>query len=285
MNLGPKARITLASIAFCVVLLGAEGLRQVCGGAMRQEAASVSGEPTPVLVELFTSEGCSSCPPADLLLIHLERTQPVTGARIIALGQHVDYWDRLGWKDPFSSAEFSRRQEDYAQALRARGVYTPQMVVDGQFEFVGSNSRDAEKSILLAARTPKGRVQISPTEREQGSLRVEVWVRGLPAERSKSVDVFLAVTETGLASQVARGENSGRRLEHTAVVRRLRRLGSLEREADGAQTFTATVEPEAAWSRENLRLVAFVQDRNSRRVLAVAEQPLHPQSGLSASAR
>src|SRR5581483_8973602 len=116
---------------------------------------------TPVLVELFTSEGCSSCPPADQLLAKLESQQPVSGVHIIALSEHVDYWDRLGWRDPFSSAQFSQRQQVYSQVLRDSGPYTPEMVVDGATGFVGSESREALQAIATAARAQKAVVQIS----------------------------------------------------------------------------------------------------------------------------
>ena len=108
-------------------------------------AGAVEGR-TPVLVELFTSEGCSSCPPADVLLMQLGKEQPIPGAEVIILSQHVDYWNRLGWTDPFSSKEFSKRQEEYAFSLRVDGPYTPQMVVDGRVEFNGSNARQARDS-------------------------------------------------------------------------------------------------------------------------------------------
>ncbi|MCU1263294.1 MAG: hypothetical protein JWO80_6179, partial [Bryobacterales bacterium] len=107
-------------------------------------AALAAQTRTPVVVELFTSEGCSSCPPADKLLAEIERAQPVANAQVLVLSEHVDYWNRLGWRDPFSSVQFSQRQSDYSAAFQKDGVYTPQMVVDGRAEFVGSNAGDAK---------------------------------------------------------------------------------------------------------------------------------------------
>src|SRR6202521_2208877 len=121
-----------------------------------ENAASI-----PVLVELFTSEGCSSCPPADALLSRLGRTQPVRGADIIALEEHVDYWDRLGWKDPFSSEAATARQGEYGQAFGGRQVYTPQMIVDGHAQFVGSSESAALRAIRTAAQLPKPDIQLS----------------------------------------------------------------------------------------------------------------------------
>src|SRR5947207_1240023 len=111
--------------------------------------------PTPVLVELFTSEGCSSCPPADLLLARLQKEQPIKGVQVIPLSEHVDYWNQLGWTDPFSSGAFTSRQQSYSRAIRSTDVYTPQMLVDGTVAFVGSDSRKAIETLTAAARAPK----------------------------------------------------------------------------------------------------------------------------------
>jgi hypothetical protein len=225
---------------------------------------------TPVVVELFTSEGCSSCPPADALLQQLEEKQPVPGVEVIVLSEHVDYWNRLGWTDPFSSAEFSARQHRYAEAFRSGRVYTPQMIVDGHVEFVGSDARQARRAIEQAARAPKVPVSLERAEDPSGTT---LWVRidNPPAVTKDTVEVILALTESGLESDVHRGENTGRRLQHTAVVRRLTVLGS----TNSAPFVTAAgLRLDSSWKRRNLRAVVFLQQRQSRRVLGAAALPL-----------
>lgn len=226
-------------------------------------AARGSAERVPVLVELFTSEGCSSCPPADALLARLAAQQPVPGVEIIALSEHVDYWNRLGWKDPFSDAQFSQRQEDYAAAFGTGNIYTPQMVVDGQAEFVGGDGARAAREIQRAAQTVKARVKLEwPAP---GKLQVDV--TGVPG--GGPADVFLALTEGGLEIDVRRGENGGRRLAHTAVVRRLTRLGRVE-DHSAAFMVTVPVTADTRWRRDQLRAVVFVQETRRKRILGAA---------------
>jgi hypothetical protein len=231
-----------------------------------------SHQRVPVLVELFTSEGCSSCPPADALLEKLVRTQPVPGAEIIALSEHVDYWNYIGWSDPFSSAQFSQRQQTYSIAFQRDGAYTPQMIVDGEAEFVGSNPDKARQAITQASAYAKAKVEIHPTVNPQaGFLKLNVTVSDLPATSDKA-DVMLAITESNLASDVVRGENSGRKLHHVSVVRLLSKVG----ETKSRENFTAASEIRLAtdWKRENLRAVIFVQQRNQRRVLGIGSVTL-----------
>jgi len=225
-------------------------------------AAAAEPRP-PVLVELFTSEGCSSCPPADALLAKLD-AQSVEGAEVIPLSLHVDYWDRLGWKDPFSSAAFSRRQSEYAGVFGSNRVYTPQMVVDGHAEFVGGDERKARDAIRRAASEPK--VAIDVTRIREGVFRVFV-----PAVGSGPAAVFAALSEDRLSTDVPRGENAGRRLAHTAVVRELVRLGA----ATPGRPFLVEREiaPPAASKRDGLRLVVFLQEESGRRVLGVRRIP------------
>lgn len=226
---------------------------------------------TPVIVELFTSEGCSSCPPADDVLSDLVRTQPVPSAQVIALGQHVDYWNRLGWTDPFSSHAFSVRQNEYAHFFRQGEVYTPQMVVDGRTEFVGSDRGAALQAIARAARTPKARVEIAYASGDRNSLQVRV--DGLPAlgpgDRALA---FLALTEDGLRSDVRNGENAGRSLRHVGVVRRLILLGTVP--ASRPWTATPALPLITGWNRTRMQAVVFVQEQNGRHILGAAALPL-----------
>ena len=158
----------------------------------RSAYAAPPGERQPVILELFTSEGCSSCPPADTLLASLSRGQPVPGADIIALELHVDYWDDLGWADPFSSAAHSARQRAYGVAFNQRGIYTPQLVVDGHAELLGSSAGGAKEAIAAAAHGPKARVAVTQKE---GKLVISV--ADLPGPREPATGL-LAITEESL---------------------------------------------------------------------------------------
>jgi hypothetical protein len=229
-----------------------------------------TGSPVPVLVELFTSEGCSSCPPADELLSRLDRTQPVPGAMVIALSEHVDYWNRLGWTDPFSSPTFSRRQSEYADSKGSSDVYTPQMIVDGQTQFVGSNTSRAHQAIAEAARNPKALVSLKVNATATGSLEVAVEVSGSPISENEEADVVLAIVESDLRSNVSRGENAGRRLAHTAVVRSLHEIGTVQPEHP---VFRTGRRIESYWQQRarNVRAVVFVQERKSRRIVGAGQ--------------
>lgn len=232
---------------------------------------------TPVLVELFTSEGCSSCPPADEVLSKLDRTQSIQGIEVIALGEHVDYWNRLGWIDPYSSTEFSTRQNRYADAFGRDSVYTPQMIVDGRDEFVGGNWNKAREAIMRAARLPKAKVEllaVSDSNETNKDLKLSIHISDIPqVTAGDKADVLLAITENNLRSEVARGENAGRYLRHSAVVRSLSVLGNIN---DGQQSFEAesTANLNVGWQQNNLRAVVFVQERGTRRILGAAASGL-----------
>ncbi len=226
--------------------------------------ASPPGERQPVILELFSSEGCSSCPPADTVLAALSKGQPVPGAEVIALELHVDYWNYLGWSDPFSDAAYSARQRAYGAAFSHRGIYTPQLVVDGHAELLGSDAGGAKEAILAASRAPKARVTIGYKDG-----KIVVKVADLPGAREPA-SVWLALTEEGLHTDVPRGENAGSRLAHGPIVRRLSRLGAADPGFSGA--VAPTLDP--AWNKDNLRAVVFVQRDASQQIVGAGAASL-----------
>ncbi|HXV73897.1 MAG TPA: DUF1223 domain-containing protein, partial [Sphingomonadales bacterium] len=239
-------------------------------GKALSESPLPQGERRPVLVELFTSEGCSSCPPADALLIQLEKEPPVAAAEIIALGFHVDYWDDIGWKDRFSSSAFSRRQYDYAEAFSTNSVYTPQMVVDGHTQFVGSDSKRAATAIERATRAPKIAVRVSAVPAGSRRIKLTFQVPAFyPLNASDTAELSLAIAESDLFSEAKSGENTGRRLNHTAVVRHFRALGATKPGQETTRELELMLPSD--WHLQNCRAVAFLQERRSRVVLGAAQ--------------
>jgi hypothetical protein len=219
------------------------------------------GSRVPVIVELFTSEGCSSCPAADAALRELEKAQPVPDVEVIALGEHVDYWNRLGWKDSFSDPAYTARQRQYATGF-GTGSYTPQAVVNGRYELVGSRTADLAVAVAKAAKAPQAAVTVTLAG-STATVRVSRLPPGTPA-----TEVLLALTESGLTSQIGRGENAGLLLHHAAVVRQLLPLGRVG--ADGTFVANPALKPAADWKRPNLRAVVLVQEVASRRIVGAA---------------
>jgi hypothetical protein len=227
-------------------------------------------EGVPVVVELFTSEGCSSCPPADTLLANLEAQQPFANTQVIALEEHVDYWNADGWIDPFSSREWTLRQQEYAASLKSQNPYTPQVVVDGHTEMVGSHEGQVRESIEKAATQGKAHVSVSVApSAKAGTEQATVSVDKLTAiTRGDKADVWLAVTESGLHSAVSAGENAGSNLHHASIVRVLRKIASIDPNKEASYNGNATVHLESSWKRENVHIVVFVQEKRSRQILA-----------------
>ena len=229
-------------------------------------AAAAAEPPTPVVVELFTSEGCSSCPPADQFLTRLQQSQPIAGVEIIPLSLHVDYWNSLGWADPFSSPTLTDRQRQYATVLHGDGVYTPQMVVDGKSGFVGSDSQKALRAIAEAAKAHKVPVNLTCSGNPPAlSVRID---KGAPAD----ADVTLAISESNLQSNVTRGENRGRLMAHAGVARTLTPIGKAKKQHPFALEQKLSIDP--TWRRENLSAVVFLQDRTTRQILGAGRIPL-----------
>src|ERR1700730_6753778 len=227
-----------------------------------------------VVVELFTSEGCSSCPPADSLLKELGETQPVAGAQVLALEEHVDYWNQLGWMDPFSSNQYSLRQSQYATLFKGSGVYTPQMVVDGAKEFVGGRGREARATIEEAARQIKNPVGLKEvTAARAGSTAIQIAIPASAVDGGKQGEVWLAVTESDLHSDVKVGENSGETLQHAPVVRELRKLGDV-RVQDGA-SLQSSIKLDKKWKSENIAIVVFLTEKHTGKIFGASMLKLH----------
>jgi hypothetical protein len=237
--------------------------------AGRSKGDTVDSSRTPVLVELFTSEGCSSCPPADRLLEKLDE-QPIAGVELIVLSEHVDYWNHIGWKDPYSARFYSERQSAYGRHFRLDSVYTPQMVVDGTSEFVGSNASLANKAFGKALHTRKISVRLSSITVAPDRIGAHVETGNLDAGYStREAEVYLAIALNHAQSQVSSGENAGHRLEHVAVVRGITRIGTLKQGQSLSQEVQWKLD--TGIDRSNLRLIAFLQETNQGRVLGATE--------------
>jgi hypothetical protein len=242
-------------------------LSAVSGGIASATDAQQSA--SPVLIELFTAEGCSSCPPADAFLRILDESQPVAGAQLIMLGEHVDYWDDQGWRDPFSSASLTDRQRGYERALGRTEPYTPQFIVDGTSEMRLSERPKIAQLLKDAAASPKIPVSIDSLKIEPGTpayLSGTVTADG-NAQGHKS-DVFLGLALDHFESKVLRGENRGQTLTHVAVLLELVKLGALTPGGKFSQDFRVPVK--AGVDPGNLRVIGFVQESRYGKVIGAA---------------
>lgn len=257
----------------CVLLL-VPGLAAMQGRAKAQRASASAGTSEPILVELFTSEGCSSCPPADALLRHISGKLMASGRPIVTISEHVTYWNRTGWMDPFSSDVATQRQADYADRLHVdSGVYTPQMVVDGVTQFVGSDARALDSALKNADRiTTDVTIRIGAVMRDKGSADVQFAMSG-DVKRAKRIDVYAFVTDDEDQVHVRGGENADRVLTHVTVARSVAHV----KVRDGVLTGTIRVRmPSGApvGGKTGRHLILVAQQDGVGPVLAVAERPL-----------
>jgi hypothetical protein len=254
-----RNRIRLA-VFVCQALLVAA---VATGGAT---AAHPEGGGPAVVLELFTSQGCSSCPPADRLLSRLGRDERLRG-RVVTLAFHVDYFNSLGWTDRFSSADWTARQDAYARALKRDGVYTPQLVVNGRAELNGSDEAGVVREVNTAwANAPSGRVTLAVAPDGERRLAVDVSAETPEAVDAGKLDVVVVVYENGVSTPVKRGENSGRTLEEDFVVRRLARAFSFKPEAGAKQQKRVTIDLDRSWVPANLGVAAILQDPDTMRI-------------------
>ncbi len=258
----PWTRRTLqAATGFALLALAA---RILVGGSPPVEAHAQEPR-VPVLAELFTSEGCNSCPPADGWLEVLLTEQPIDGVLVIPMSQHVTYWDHQGWKDPFGSPQFTSRQQQYGGRFNLDSIYTPQLVVDGAREMIGSDKRAIERALRDAAKARKPELVIDV--RSAGD-QVSVSASGPGLQVEQDAELWFAITEHRLVVDVKRGENANRTLRHSGVVRHLQKAGN------GQAVARVSVRIPHDWRRDNLHVVGFVQSTKDRRILSVASRDL-----------
>ena len=250
--------LLFAATVFSIMAVPSDGLKADVADTMR----------TPVLIELFTSEGCSSCPPADTLLQKLDQ-QPIAGAELIVLSEHVDYWNHIGWKDPYSARFYSERQSAYGRRFGLDSVYTPQMVVDGMSEFVGSNTSLANQAFEKALHRPKLPVRLSSISVTSDLLTGHLETGSLDKSYGTGdADVYLVLALNRAESRVSAGENAGHNLQHVSVARRISKIGAVKQGQALSQEVQVKLGP--GEDSGNLRLVAFVQESQQGRVLGAA---------------
>ena len=255
-----------------------------CAATGGQSQSAVPSKPsTPILIELFTSEGCSSCPPADAWLKQIDVSQPIPGAQAIVLSEHVDYWNHDGWKDPYSSSFFTERQDAYVHALGGSSPYTPEMIVDGATELHLENQAQVAQAFQKAAQAQQLPVSISALSVDGGSrstLRAHIDADGTGARHS--AEVFAAIALNHAESQVLRGENGGRRLTHAAVALDLVHIGRLEKGKAFSQDFQTKLKP--GLDPKNLRLVVFVQEAGPGSIVGAAFREVSPSPASATAA-
>ena len=221
------------------------------------QAAQLKTPQRIVLVELFTSEGCSSCPPADDLLRKVDEKQTAAGQLIVGISEHVTYWNQLGWRDPFSSSTYTDRQERYVDRFGLDGPYTPQMIVSGQLQFVGSNEAQLAQALADDLNRKRINLQILSTEIHNGKLAIHFAATQLLS--SQPLNIVAVLAENHADSKVLRGENSGRSLQHVAVARSMTTVATIHQATDTTVTVAAGavagLENEAAF-----HLILFAQE-------------------------
>jgi hypothetical protein len=261
-----RCAILLCGLLFC---LYATLSSSAPGAQADNKTVPANSSPTPVLIELFTSEGCSSCPPVDVLLQKLDTFQPIPGAQLIVLSEHVTYWDQQGWKDPNSSSSLTERQSSYEGVLGEKDVFTPQLIVDGTQEVHAGDPKQIKDTLQKAASVPKVAVRIGDVTVDAGNptgLRAHIETDANFDKRN--ADVFVAVALDHVESQVLRGENGGRHLIHVAVVQELTKVGKLPKGKSFSQDIQLKLKP--GTDPKNLRLVALVQESGPGKVLGAA---------------
>ena len=253
--------------------MGSISLALFLGWSTRQGIAATDAQGVvrnPVLVELFTSEGCSSCPPADVLLAKLDELQPVPGAQVIVLSEHVTYWDHEGWRDPYSLDSVTDRQKMFGFKFGLSDVYTPQAVVDGDSQVLGSDADKLVKAIESAAAEHEIELAISDAKWSGDNVSFVVHQAGESTGQSKTI-LEAALAEDVTETRVKSGENAGRTLRNVAVVRDLKEIGA---GSEGDHAVSLRLPSDIKDVQGPMRLVVFLADKHSSHVLGVQEQTI-----------
>jgi len=263
-----QSKIVFAGIAtLCAWIWQPQVLAQV--GVNPNNAINMTKNKTPkvAIIELFTSEGCSSCPSADAVLSRLKREQPVNGVKIIPLSESVPYWDYIGWKDPYAKESFTARQKEYCQKLASDSLYTPQAVINGKAQTTGSNYSEILR--LVGATSAATDIAIDGNLEGYGN-RLKLTARlQLPTKADRSnLKLEAFVVEDNLTSNVTRGENAGAKISHDNVVRDLL---SLEQITADNQVFIKTINMQPGWNPKNLSIVITVQDKTTKAICAAKQ--------------
>lgn len=204
------------------------------------------------VVELFTSEGCSSCPPADALIAKVQRES--AGKSIYILAYHVDYWNRLGWKDAFSDAAYSQRQRGYSQRLKSE-VYTPQAIVNGRTEFVGSEENSLRKAMENGLqKVSKTEIALKGMKTTGKMIELQYSVDG----ETKNTSLLVALVEKNATSKIERGENAGRTVAHVQIVRKLQVVN-----LSGHGNWIVAIPAPSDFNNENWETIAFAQNNSN----------------------
>jgi hypothetical protein len=232
--------------------------------------APINATPSSVaIVELFTSEGCSSCPPADSLLQQINLKQTEAGQLVVGISEHVTYWNNLGWKDPYSSPVFTDRQHVYASRLSPEGSYTPQMVLNGRDQFVGSDGPALERALRDDARRGHFALHIISSAPASDGIDVKFAFAGNP---SKPLDIIAVVSDDTDRSNVLRGENGGRQLQHVSVARSMGRVATVK--TDGEQSVHVSLPEGILAGAPGHHLILFAQEPHQGAILGAATAAL-----------
>jgi hypothetical protein len=263
----PHHNKLIVAVSSLAVVLGVIPHLQMRAQAEGEAAQKNRGA---VLVELFTSEGCSSCPPADALLRQIDGKQTKDGRRVIGISEHVTYWNHLGWSDPYSNDAYTQRQNEYGRRFHLDSVYTPQMVVDGEYELVGSDRDGLQRELDNSRNSQPSAIQIISLVPREDTLAVTYSLSGSLSSVSDELVAVVADDET--RSSVARGENSGRVLTHVSVARSIKHIAA--RPALQEQMLEISIPRTSTTSqKQGRRLILFVQEKGQGRVIGADVKP------------